>query len=701
MPQTAPHVVASASAPGSTSRRTLRVVCGGLALVLLVGLGVSRSSVGTRLDSFTVDEPWHVVAGTAYLRSGDFSLNPEHPPLVKLWAGAAMPDDFRLREPTLLSEKAQERTWVEQTMFADNDARSAQRHARVAMWTFHALLLLVLGGLLWHACGWAWAAGTLAFLAIEPTVGAHLPVVMTDLPLTLALMIAAVCGGLLAAHWQWRWATACGLAFGLALAAKHSALAGLGGLGVLLLAASHAGWRHGGWNEVGRRQLQLLASAALAVLVLWAFYGFHFHAGPDGADAFNRPMADKIAELNLPGWREGIRFADGYRLLPRAWLWGLADTVRTGVEGRGIAMHFIWGTPYMGAPPWFAWPAILASKVPLALIALSMLGAVLLWRTPLPASARWTLFAVLATCGFHLLALVGSGGVWGGVRHALPLVGGLAILAGAAVSQAWQRRSVPSMAIVAGLLAGAVATTLHEPRLWEYHNELAGGSEGAYRYFGNEGLDLGQRFAEIRAFHDRHIAAGGQPLYSDYWMGEEQVRAAGLAWRRRVESLDDTNVEGRYEGWFIYPMSDTLPWPQWDWDPAQVFEHLELVQRFGNVGIWKGYQVRPRTRAASLYAKVRDYIYEEGGDDWALVATRLEEVVALLPQKVDAAIELGNAWLRLGDGARAISAYRRLLEQDKAPVDALVRAQLERQVERIAAGGDLTRLEPLRNPWLE
>ena len=127
----------------------------------------------------------------------------------------------------------------------------------------------------------------------------------------------------------------------------------------------------------------------------------------------------------------------------------------------------------------------------------------------------------------------------------------------------------------------------------------------------------------------------------------------------------------------------------------------ELVQRFGNVGIWKGYQVRPRTRAASLYAKVRDYIYEEGGDDWALVATRLEEVVALLPQKVDAAIELGNAWLRLGDGASAISAYRRLLEQDKAPVDALVRAQLERQVERIAAGGDLTRLEPLRNPWLE
>jgi hypothetical protein len=38
----------------------------GLALLLLLSLlAVWRSAAGTRLDSFTVDEPWHVVAGTA------------------------------------------------------------------------------------------------------------------------------------------------------------------------------------------------------------------------------------------------------------------------------------------------------------------------------------------------------------------------------------------------------------------------------------------------------------------------------------------------------------------------------------------------------------------------------------------------------------------------------------------------------------
>lgn len=66
-----------------------RPIIGFLLLLLLVALCVLRSWIGTRLDSLTVDEPWHIVAGTAYARTGDFHLNPEHPPLVKLWVGHA------------------------------------------------------------------------------------------------------------------------------------------------------------------------------------------------------------------------------------------------------------------------------------------------------------------------------------------------------------------------------------------------------------------------------------------------------------------------------------------------------------------------------------------------------------------------------------------------------------------------------------
>jgi hypothetical protein len=48
-----------------------RRVAGVLVLLAILALGVLRSSAGSRLDSFTVDEPWHIVAGTSYARSGD------------------------------------------------------------------------------------------------------------------------------------------------------------------------------------------------------------------------------------------------------------------------------------------------------------------------------------------------------------------------------------------------------------------------------------------------------------------------------------------------------------------------------------------------------------------------------------------------------------------------------------------------------
>ena len=115
----------------------------GLALLLaLVALAVLRSHVGTQRDGFTIDEPWHVVAGVSYLRSGDYRLNPEHPPLVKLVAGAAQAPGFVLPPFAPLVEKSQERDWVEAAMFFQNDAAAAQQATRRGLWAFHALLLV-------------------------------------------------------------------------------------------------------------------------------------------------------------------------------------------------------------------------------------------------------------------------------------------------------------------------------------------------------------------------------------------------------------------------------------------------------------------------------------------------------------------------------------------------------------------------------
>lgn len=670
-------------------------------LGLLVLLAVARSHWGTRLDGFTVDEPWHVVAGVSYVRTGDYRLNPEHPPLVKLVVGAAQDEAFVLPPFAPLVEKSQEREWVEDVMFLKNDAAAAQQATRVSLWLFHGALLLALGLLLWRALGLAWAAGALGFLALEPTVAAHLPVAMTDLPLALTLAVAVAAAGLMLADWRWRWVLATGLALGLVLGSKHSALAGLAGLGLVLGIGILAGWRAGGAKEVLRRTGRTMAAGVLGVAVLWAMYGFHFHAGPDGSDGFNRPMADKIADLNIPHWRLGIGVADEAKLLPRAYLWGLSDTVRAGIEGRGQSSHLVWGVSHKGRPPWFTWPSILASKLPLAMTAMVLLGLLVLPWKLLPMAGRWVLAAAAGVGLVHLAALASGQGTYGGIRHALPVVVLLALPAGALVAWGWREAGALRRAAALVPLALALAMTANEPRLWEYHNELAGGTEGAYRQFGNEGLDLGQRWPEIKAYHDAVIAPAGAALYSDYWFMEEQAIAARTNYRRKVDSIEDTNVEGIYEGYFLYTMHMTLPWPEWGWDPEVSLKGLAQVERLGYVAVYKGRRQDPQGRAADVYQKVIEHMYEEGGGRDAVVVARLEEVMAQLPYHVGAAIELGNAHLRLGDVAAARVAYGLPMAQVKLPVEPLVRAQLEAQIARLNEGTDPASVPPMRNPWME
>lgn len=68
------------SAPGNARRRN-RVI---IALLLAACAVLALDAAGG--DSITIDEPAHLLAGTSALRTGDFRLSPDHPPLGRLWA---------------------------------------------------------------------------------------------------------------------------------------------------------------------------------------------------------------------------------------------------------------------------------------------------------------------------------------------------------------------------------------------------------------------------------------------------------------------------------------------------------------------------------------------------------------------------------------------------------------------------------------
>ena len=60
------------------------------------------------------------------------------------------------------------------------------------MWSLNGLLLIALALALRRSFGPVVALGAMLFLAIDPTVAAHLPVVMTDLPVALLCATAVV-----------------------------------------------------------------------------------------------------------------------------------------------------------------------------------------------------------------------------------------------------------------------------------------------------------------------------------------------------------------------------------------------------------------------------------------------------------------------------------------------------------------------------
>lgn len=176
----------------------------------------------------------------------------------------------------------------------------------------------------------------------------------------------------------------------------------------------------------------------------------------------------------------------------------------------------------------------------------------------------------------------------------------------------------------------------------------------------------------------------------------------GLTTARRVTSLADTNRAGPCPGLFIYPHAGLRPGPRYDWDPDSAFRGLCQVAYLGFVTTWQGTQELPRTRASSLMDRIVEYVDEKGGADWQLVADKAREVLDVIPHSTEAAIELGNAEVRLGHREAAVAAYRRPFAfLDRGILSPLVKGELEARIAALEVGTALTAMKPIRNPNME
>lgn len=684
--------VASSPAVAPRSEATLQTRFFLPLLCLLVALGLTRSWVSTSKDGLQIDEAWHAVAGISYARTGDFRLNPEHPPLVKLWVGATMPEStFRFPEFRPLLDKVGERQFIDDAFYVDNDPQAVQRQMRLSMLAFHGACLLALGFALRWVFGPVVALFGVGLLLLDPTVAAHLPTVLTDLPLTLCSAIAVVCSVRAFRTWRPQALVLTSCALGFTLASKHSAIpAGLflGSYGLLAaLLDSNASWK------LRLRRLGLVFGVLLgAYVVLWAFYGFRYYESPSvalGTDTFNRPMADKIADLNSAAFRGILQLALDLHALPRAYLWGLADIIRAGVEGRQDVMY-VFGKLVYGTTPWYFFPGVLLAKLPLGFIALTLGGAWLVARERVSSEWRAGVLLMLAWAGFYLFFIVRGNSGYAGVRHAAPIFPSLAVLAALPLTLALvERDRLVRAASAIGVLAIALSA-LPVMRPWEYYNELVGGADGAWQYFADDGLENGQRVKDIAAYYNAHLRGTNERAYDFYDLFENENEVYQLDFHAVEDDPMDSDV---VEGTAFVNARWLGKRPEYDF---AAFRDAKPVTRFGNVMVFRGRFQLPWLKVDRRLKAAYEALEPEHRDP-ERAETMFREVLELSPTDYQAPLELANLLLERGSVEAAGKAYA--LARDNAPKGDMLVRQLSSQIDTVARLGAEAR--PMRSPWLE
>ena len=472
------------------------------AVIALLAIQAVQIVIVLHRESLTWDEGAHMYAGYRMWKNGDYGLNPEHPPLVKLLATLPVLGG-NLWVPPLkgIFFKGEAylggRDWLEHN---DGGSQRLVFHMRLAA----AILAIALSLVIFFAAR-EWFGTTAALVALtlavfDPNILAHSGLVTTDIGAALFFLAAIYAFYRYVKRPTLLRLLIAGLVAGLLLAAKHSGILIVPTL-VLLIGWEIAFAPKGERSRVAMRLSGAFAAIiAVGVLVLWSFYGFRYAARPAGLQLI--PSLSNYSESLTPFQKGSIWWMARLHLLPESYLFGMVD-IR--VFGR-VFTTYILGKWYPHGVLWY-FPAVLTMKTTLGLLALLGLAAFAIVTGKL---GKWQdqdrirPLAYLLLAGALYLVVAMINGLNIGVRHILPLYPLAAILAGAGVA-ALTTQSRRWMWVCVVLIAAHIASALSVfPNSLAYANEAWGGAWNAHRILNDSNVDWGRQLYQVKEWEDRH-----------------------------------------------------------------------------------------------------------------------------------------------------------------------------------------------------
>ena len=464
-------------------------------VALLLFFALALDTAGRK--AATTDEPLHLTHAVTVLQTGTMTIPEMHVPFVYRLVGTLLATEPPLPEVTALT------TWP---------TGNSYDIARELLWrddlntdrvVWLARFVIVCLGTLLGALMAAWTrtltrghlpatAAVLVFYAFSPNLLASSSLVTTDAAATMTWFASIYTWW---RYWQrpgrGRWLTAA-VCLGLALAAKLT--------GVLLLPATLALAYAGAgrvriWPPRGRwwrPALIWLAMLPVAVLVLWALYGFDVRDGlPLRAYAEAWSLVLREVEVGHTNFFLGDVLNEG------SWLYfPVTLLLKT-----PIPLLLLWGVALVYAIALLVGRGLVADRNPLSRADLA--------------------FLILPVALFLGVAVASRLNY--GYRHLLPAVPFLMVLGGAAVAwlwdYPWRLRRAARAAVVLGLVWAAAAGLLIHPDHLAYFNELARGR--GYLYLGDSNLDWGQDLNATAAYAQAYEAETGRPLATSYAGGAD------------------------------------------------------------------------------------------------------------------------------------------------------------------------------------
>jgi dolichyl-phosphate-mannose-protein mannosyltransferase len=482
------------AAPDAWEARAVPVALLLLLALFLQGLAFIGES------SQTSDEAAHLAAGYSYLRTADFRLNREHPPLLKEIAAAplfALDLDFPWGP---LWERAEE--WNIGRIFVHENRVPNDRIlflARLPM----LLLSLALG---WAMFAWGrrlfgprGALLGLALYALDPNVVAHSCLVTTDLGVTLFMFLG------LFALWCWlerpspRTLLLAGLAIGCAFASKFTALWLLPILGTLAVALHFAGtplplrpWSaRSPAAGAGSPLLPRLAALAVAAAIL--------------AAATIGVLALSYAGRGLPTYLQGLQI-------------GLRHS------GEGHTAYLRGTISENGWWYYFLYAYLVKTPIGTLLLVGLTIAAVLAGKRLSARSECFLWIPVLVT-----IAITSFWKVNIGLRHLLPIYPFLYLAAGRLAAPARRRQAGLALSLLLGssLLWNVWEAIRITPYQLAYFNQLVGGPANGHLHLLDSNLDWGQSSKALR----RYMISEGVPAIDCAYGGNSDPWYYGVSYQ--------------------------------------------------------------------------------------------------------------------------------------------------------------------------